>query len=296
MSKAWQQQKERGSSRLIRFLAWIALTLGRRAIHLVLCFIIFYYVVFAKTARQASKQFMLRALKKKASYIDVYLHLLTFATVAIDRIYFLAGKNGQFDIHITGKELFEKYAGQGCILLTAHIGSFDVMRVLAAQQKQLKLRILLDIAHNSQALELIQALDPVLAQGVIDAKTPAPELALKLNEALANNEMVGIMADRCTQGDRRRTVEFLGEHAEFPEGPWQLAAVLKAPVIACFGVYRGNKRYDIHFEVIADQLGSSRKDRGPAIDKAIQHYVTRLEHFAQHYPRNWFNFYNFWGS
>lgn len=295
MSKTWQQQNERGSSRLIRFLAWIALTLGRRAINIVLCIIIFYYIVFATTARRASKQFILRACNKKGSIKEVYLHLLTFATVAVDRIFFLAGKDDQFNIHITGKELFEQYASQGCVLLTSHMGSFDAMRVLAARHKYFKLRIVLDIAHNSQALELLQALDPTLAQGVIDARIPAPELALILSEAIANNEMIGVMADRCAQGDRSRSIDFLGERAQFPEGPWQLASILKAPVIACFGIYRGNKRYDIHFEPIADRLGDSRKERGPAIDKAIHHYVARLEHFAQSYPRNWFNFYPFWG-
>ena len=68
-------------------------------------------------------------------------------------------------------------------------------------------------------------------------------LALILSEAIEQGHLIGIMADRCAQGERRMSVDFLGEQAQCPAGVWQLAALLKAPVISCFGIYSGAKPY-----------------------------------------------------
>ena len=294
MAKSWQQQREQGSPFLLAFLTWVALRLGRRVIFVLLCFIVFYYFLAVKTARRSSREFLSRALNRSPHWWEIYRHLLTFAVVSIDRIYFLAGREAEFDVNIHGHEVFDRFAERGCILLTSHLGSFDVMRVLGARRKALSIRILLDIKHNANALNLLQQLDPELARGVIDARTPAPELALLLSEAIEQSQLVGIMADRCAQGERAASVNFMGEPVSLPQGLWQLAAMLKAPVIACFGIYNGANRYDLHFELIREQLGTNRKDRALAIDQAMALYAERLEYFARTAPYNWFNFYDYW--
>ena len=123
---------------------------------------------------------------------------------------------------------------------------------------------------------------------------PAPALALILSEAIEQGHLVGIMADRCAQGERSSTIDFLGAPAEFPAGVWQLAALLKAPVISCFGVYAGAKRYDLHFELISEQLGTNRQDRTEAIEVGMARYVAQLQDLVCKHPYNWFNFYDFW--
>lgn len=296
MTKQWQAEREHGSPFLINLLTWIALRLGRRVIFLCLCPIVFYYFLVATKARHASREFLARALQRKPKWWEIYRHLLTFAIVAIDRIYFLSGRESSFDVRVHGNELFSRYSERGCFLVTAHIGSFDAMRVMGMgeRRKALPIRILLDLKHNANAMKLFQALDPELARGVIDARTPGPELALVLSEAIANAHLVGVMADRCAQGERSSALDFLGAPARFPQGVWQLASLLQAPVIACFGIYNGGRRYDLHFEVISEQLGTSRKDRAEAIAHAMTIYSERLEALVRRHPYNWFNFYDFW--
>lgn len=295
-AQQWQAQPERGNPFLLNLLTWVALHLGRRVIFVWLCVIVFYYFLFARNARRASRRFLQRAQQRAPKWWEIYRHLLTFAQVAMDRIYFLAGREQQFDVHIHGNEIFDQYKQRGCFLLTAHIGSFDAMRVMGMGRRAdaLPIRILLDIQHNANVMQLLQKLDPQLAAGVIDARTPAPALALMLSEAIEQGQLIGIMADRCVQGERRLGVDFLGEQAQFPAGVWQLAALLKAPVISCFGIYSGAKRYDLYFDLISEQLGNSRQDRAAAISAGVTRYVTRLQDLVRKHPYNWFNFYDFW--
>lgn len=295
-AKQWQTQRERGNPLLLNLLTWVALRLGRRVVFSWLCIIVFYYFLVARNARRASGHYLQRALQRTPKWWEVYRHLLTFARVAMDRIYFLAGQEHKFDVHIHGNALFAQYRDRGCFLVTAHIGSFDAMRVMGMGKRSaaLPIRILLDLEHNANVMQLLNKLDPQLAAGVIDARTPAPALALILSEAITQGQLIGVMADRCAQGERSASLDFLGSRAQFPAGIWQLASLLKAPVISCFGVYSGANRYDLHFELISEQLGDNRRQRAQAIGEAMAHYVTNLQKLVQQHPYNWFNFYDFW--
>lgn len=295
-ARQWRTQKERGNPFLLNMMTWVALRLGRRVVFSWLCAIVFYYFLVAKNARHASRHFLQRALQRTPKWWEIYRHLLTFAQVAMDRIYFLSGQEHKFDVHIHGNEIFARFKNRGCFLVTAHIGSFDALRVMGMGRRSdaLPIRILLDIEHNANIMQLINKLDPQLAAGVIDAQTPAPALALILSEAIEQGHLVGVMADRCAQGERSTSLEFMGSNAQFPTGVWQMASLLKAPVISCFGVFSGANRYDLHFELISEQLGSNRRERTQAITGAMTQYTASLQDLVRKHPYNWFNFYDFW--
>jgi predicted LPLAT superfamily acyltransferase len=82
----------------------------------------------------------------------------------------------------------------------------------------------------------------------------------------------------------------------FPEAPFLIAAVLRAPVVLCFGLYRGGRRYDLHFEVFRDPLELPRGARAAAVAALAREYAARLEHYARSAPYNWFNFYDVWAA
>lgn len=294
MSRRWRHTQEKGSSAGLALLRWVALTLGRPVIIALLYPIIFYYWLTARQARRASRDYLTRCQGQPPRWQQTYRHLLTFAIVACDRILLLSGRDRQFQIDVVGGELFDKPLPHGAILATAHLGSFDALRAVGNQALPQTLRILLDVQHNPRAMALISELDPALASKVIDASAPGNSLALKVSECLAQGDLVGIMADRCGNGEAAAQYPFLGQPASFPKGLWQLASALKVPVVACFGIYQGGNRYTLHFELIAEHLGHSRRERQQAIDSAMQHYCQRLEYHTRRHPYNWFNFYDFW--
>ena len=60
------------------------------------------------------------------------------------------------------------------------------------------------------------------------------------------------------------------------------------------GLYRGQRRYDVHFELLAATIDAPRARRREAIHGYLQQYVARLEHYCRIAPYNWFNFYDYW--
>ena len=110
---------------------------------------------------------------------------------------------------------------------------------------------------------------------------------LKVETALKQGEIVGMLGDRTFQGEGTVACRFLGEVARFPSGPFRLAAMLQRPVVLMFGLYRGGNRYDIYFERLVDTWQA-------VIEQALHRYVERLEHHCRDAPYNWYNFYDFW--
>ena len=296
MAEHWSQQQERSNVLWLSLLAWSAVTLGRGFLRCLCLPIALFFLLTARDARRESQQFLQRVLPRKPTWRDTFRHFYTFALISGDRLLFLAGRGNLFELDFHGEEIFTQYRArnQGCIMVVSHLGSFDAMRVPGVEEKNFSIRILIDRQHNQAAMQVIEKLNPSLAQGMIDASLPAVELALRLDECLAQGDMVGIMADRAQQHERTQPLPFLGEDAHFPVGPWQLAMVLKVPVVVCFAIYQGKNRYSVHFEEISSGGAVARAERKAVMAANMALYVNRLEHHARAMPYNWFNFYNFW--
>jgi len=105
------------------------------------------------------------------------------------------------------------------------------------------------------------------------------------------------MADRLTARDKGVPVQFLGAQAWLPDSLWRLAAVLGAPVILCFGLYRGGNHYELHFERFLDaRAPTPRQERQVFVQQCAQRYAECLERRVRSAPYNWFNFYDFWSD
>jgi predicted LPLAT superfamily acyltransferase len=73
-----------------------------------------------------------------------------------------------------------------------------------------------------------------------------------------------------------------------------IAAVLQAPVMLAFGLFRGGNRYDLVFESFSGPIHVARQDRIRVLGDMARRYAARLEHHARSAPYNWFNFYDYW--
>ncbi len=298
MSGAWDQQEERSNPVMLRLILWIARRMGRPVARLLLFPIVGYFLLTGGVAKKASRDFLRRVLDHKPRWIDHARHFHAFASVMLDRMLILSGNPMQLDLRMRQPPEVAKAmrSGQGCLLLLAHLGSFEVLRVRAASEPDLRIRILMDMASNRMFSTLIQQLDPVFARSVIDASQRGPAIALALKDALAEGAVVGTMADRVREDERAVSVNFLGDTAQLPAGPWIFASTLNVPVILAFSLYRGGNRYDVEFELISEKIDLPRSIREQALQKYAQAYADRLAHYARQAPYNWFNFYDYWGK
>ena len=291
---AWKQEKERGSEVLVQLICWIALHLGRTLARSILIPIDIYYLLRLPVQRNASRQYLERLTGKKPAWLDTVKHIHCFAATILDRVFFLTGRFDQFDITIYNREVLidRVEQGQGCILLGSHMGSFEVLRALGVEKKNLPLKIIMDKVHNTQITQVFDQLNSEISKTVMEID--GPESILQIQEVMDSGGLLGLLGDRVTTDNKTVVCHFLGEQAVLPANPYLLAHILKSPVILFFGLYRGGNRYDIHFELFAERIQLSRNERQKHLNQWAQRYSDRLAFYAQRAPFNWFNFYNFW--
>lgn len=306
--EAWLAQRERGSKNAMRLIAWFTLKFGRPAARLFLYPICLYFALFSPNGRRASKKYLPRVLGRRTTFIDLFKHYHAFASTLHDRVYLLTGRYDYFDLRVAGRDAFENVlrGGRGCILLGAHLGSFEVLRALGTFGQKLPINVFLH-SHNAQKMySILHRMNPDVVPRIIAAGRP--DSLLRAKECLDRNEVIGILGDRTFHGEKSVLCEFLGQPAPFPEGPMLLAAILQAPVLLGLGLYCGGKRYDVHFELLAERIAlepapgndGSREGRNARRSQQLQpwiaRYASRLEHYCRGAPYNWFNFYDFWGQ
>jgi predicted LPLAT superfamily acyltransferase len=293
-TQAWLRQPERSSDWALRTIIWIALRIGRPVARALLYPISLYFLVFSVRSRRASASYLTRALGRKPSFGQRFRHYHTFAATILDRVFLLSGRGNELGLTLHGepdvRDLYERR--QGCLLLGAHFGSFEILRAVAWSKPNLRLYFAMYEDNAQKIRAALGALNPGVANFVI----PIGQLdnMLRVRERIEEGAFVGFLADRLPGRQPSTVRPFLGSAARFPIGPFRLAAVLRCPVLTMFGVYRGDRRYDVYFETLADAAGLKRCDRDAWIADAITRYARRLEERCRDAPYNWFNFYEFW--
>lgn len=294
MKPSWQNRRERGSASLLKLITWLSLSRSRRFGRLLLYPISFYFFVFSGASRRSSLQYLSLIFGHQVPVWRVFRHYHTFSKVLLDRVFFLRGRLEEFDIRFEGREMFEQHyaKNKGCLLLGAHIGSFEVLRSLGSFERNLPLKILMYPDNAKRFVELMRQLNPEMAANVIPLGRP--QTMLQAKQHVEKGGLIGLLGDRITRGDKLVQTELLGRPAQLPAGPFLLASILQVPVVFFCGLYRGDNRYDIYFEHFADKIVIDPKRRAEDLQMWIDRYAARMTHYSQLEPYNWFNFYDFW--
>lgn len=289
----WSNAAERGSASLLGLMLWIALHLGAGVSELLLLPITLWFLATSPPSRASSREYLARALGRPPRSRDVARHFHSFACAILDRVFLLTGRTAGFRIDTEGLEHVTNVLarGQGCVLMGAHLGSFEVLRTLS-RHSPVPVRALMFRANAGPLTDLLDRLSPGLRDSVIEIGDTAS--MLRVREAVERGEIVGILADRTPQGHPQVVAPFLGHPAAFPAGPFVLAATLGVPVVLFHGVRTGRRRYAIRFSPFADRLVLRRASRSADLTAAVARYAAAVEDGCRAHPFNWFNFFPFW--
>lgn len=290
----WQSQPERGSGFWLRTIVWLAFHVGREAARVLLYPVSAFFLLLAKPPRQASMDYLARLKKQPAGWRDAFRHYHSFAETILDRVFVFAGRPDFLTLDVQGFDLLEAqlHKGEGCLLLGAHMGSFEILRGLGVQRQHLPIKALVHLNNSPAVRTLFERLNPGLAAQVIHIG--GVDSLIGIDQHVAQGGMLAILGDRDVHGGKRVLCDFLGEPAWFPAAPALLAHLLKVPVILFYCLRLGPGRYAIRFERFAERIELPRQNRDAAIAEWVQRYAAKLEQHCRLSPYNWFNFYDFW--
>lgn len=299
----WAQMEELSLVWGMRFMLSTYLLLGRTVLQLFLYPVVSYYWLANKTGRQASRDYLSRIsqfvpdLKLDGGFYWSFRHFMAFANAMIDKLAAWSGAISLTDVEYRGREaLMARIAqGQGLVLLGSHLGNLEVCRVIANLNSTIRINVLVHTRHAEKFNGLLNQYNDKSRLNLIQVTDISAATSIMLSDKIAMGELIIIAADRIPVGNRQRLelVDFLGNKAFFPQGPFLLASLLKCPVYTVFCL-KQQGRYIIHFDHFSERLNLRGKKREQGLQETIQKYAERLQGYCMQEPLQWFNFYDFW--
>jgi phosphatidylinositol dimannoside acyltransferase len=195
------------------------------------------------------------------------------------------------DWEFTGWDHFqEMQARDGAILLTAHMGSYDLGAQLFSETSTRRIVMVRAPETDPQTREFEEHHG---ADGLrIEFNTRATELALDLLENVREGAIVAIQGDRVTGAISSLPATFFGRPVTVPAGPFALAMAARVPIYPVFVVRMGRRRYRLMTSRPIEITRSRNRDEDFA--RAVAQWMTELENVVRGCWYQWFTFEPYW--
>jgi len=224
----------------------------------------------------------------RASWYTYVNHCL-FAQVVVDRFAVFAGK--RFKLDIDGYEYFQQLEleTKGFVILSSHIGCYEVAGYsLISKSKRFNA-----LVFGGEKATVMKGRQEALSEHnirMIPVREDMSHLFI-VNEALSNNEIMSMPADRIVGSAKVVKVNFFGETASLPAGPFSVATMNGFDALAVNVMKISAKRYKVYVTRLSYDTQVPRKQQ---MQQLANCYVEELERRVRQYPSQWFNFYDFW--
>ena len=292
---SWKGQS-RGNLLGYKIFVTLLKNFGLKPAYFILRFVALYFFLFSPASFRNIYQVYRHRLKFGffKSILFVYRNYFIFGKVLLDKTATLAGFRSKFTFYFDGEEyLLEMAAGNsGCLLISAHLGNFEMAGHMLERLEARVNIIMLDAEYQrikNYLSSITQKSFHVIAIREDNAHV------FEINTALENKEILCIHGDRFLEGSKTLEIEFLGEKARLPTGPFYLAMKYGIPVSFVFAMKEGKSHY--HFYATPPkrylQQGNPVR-RNEMLKTIIQDYISQVEQKLRQYPEQWFNYYNFW--
>ena len=176
---------------------------------------------------------------------------------------------------------------RGVILATAHTAGWDLAGPMLKIRRDSEVLVVMERERDSGARSLHDRLRQRAGVRIVHAGDD-PLSALPLLRHLRQRKgAVAMKFDRTAPGMRARSVRFLGEPWQIPQGIFTLAAVSGAPILPVFTRRLGFMQYEY---VTSPPISVSRRADDAELDATAQQLTSLLEDFVRANPGQWFRF------
>lgn len=288
------QGKSRGNTLGYKIFVSVIKQFGVMPAYALLRVVALYYFLFSWTSSGLMYSYFRErhGFTKYKSLMSIYKNYFVFGQTLLDKTAVMAGIENNFTYNFDGEEHLHRIVagGIGGILLSAHVGNWEVAGHLL---KRLNTRInvvMFDGEHERIKTYLKEVTGPKNFN-VIVVKEDLSHI-YEMGAALQKNELICLHADRYLPGNKTEVENFLGSNAQFPVGPFLLAASFKVPVSIVFAFKETAKHY--HFYGSKLLLKNEEESKSAFKQRLMTTFVQELEQKVKAYPEQWFNYYNFW--
>ena len=267
---------------------------------MVLPFVVLYYAMLPQV-RQRCAAYIERRFPRAGGwgrFVHIYRLYLNFGQVLLDRM--IAGVTGRFPLCETDKQvrqLFDEAGANahGCIVLTAHVGAWQVG--------------IAGLDQFDRPVNVVQLHNPA-EQGkhyfehgrgrpfkIIDSADPVGSM-VEAAAALRRGEVVCLMGDRLhgtRQSGQGVDVAFLGGKIRIPVSAYALASITGATLLMLFTVRERGVTKVYKVEQLSVPVGLPRRDVS-VFQPYAQQFAAAMETVVERHPYQFFNFYDMWSQ
>ncbi len=198
----------------------------------------------------------------------------------------------RFDISVEGLEHWEALAarGSGFVLLTAHVGAWEVGSTVPAMRRELPIHLVREAELDERSQAFVATLLTRLGgqRYRTHFASSDPSLGVELLSALRDGEIVALQGDRPRAGGQTIPVTLFGRSFDLPVGPAALARLSATPLLPVFTLRTGRRRYTIHIHPPIDVARTL--SRATDHERALTTYAAHLESTIAAHPHQWFCF------
>lgn len=187
-------------------------------------------------------------------------------------------------------------AGRGLLLVTGHIGSWEVGSVMAGEESERRpVHVVREEETDPAAQEFIAGL---LAERMGPgyhthfATAADPALSMTLLGALRRGEVVALQADRPRRGGKTLRLTLFGRPYDFPAGPLVLARSSGVPLVPVFVYREGRLSYRVVIEEPVEVPQTA--DRAADLAAAGRRVAAAVDAAIRRRPHQWFCFGRLW--
>jgi KDO2-lipid IV(A) lauroyltransferase len=191
-------------------------------------------------------------------------------------------------VDVTGSEHLREAiaAGRGAVLVTAHVGPWDVAAGLLARDHGARIAIVMEREPDARA----QALhDEVRKRNGVTVLTIGDTSldALPVLRHLRQGGLVAFQLDRAPPSARVLETRLFGRRFQVPEGPFRLASLARVPIVPLFAARRGYFEYAIE---ISKPLVPKEHAGERELENLARLSLGAMERFVRRHPTQWFHF------
>jgi lauroyl/myristoyl acyltransferase len=274
------------------YLDWAIVNLPFYFYPVPLLFFTVFFFFFAAPARRAvvaNLAIILPGSSRAANYLRAFRTLYNFAWTISEAAIYKINKE-EFSYEIVGREWLDQLgAARGAIVLTAHMGNYDLGAALFAEKFHRQIRMVRAPEADPQTAQHLSASLEKAGAVKIDYNTAGALLSFDLLKALRDGEIVSIQGDRVEGEVAQATARLFDSEVRLPNGPFVLSLVAGVPIYPLFIARSGYRSYQI---LVREPIQALRTggDREEDIEKAVVQWCAVLEEILAQYWDQWFAF------